>query len=782
MNLMSKRISCRISLMLIFGSMLVAVAGTVEGTSSDLVLWNKLGSNDEVLNSAYGQNLEFYEGPNAANQKYFPGALTDYQTPVLSTFGSEMARRDGLPYTPTENGQFHISGMFEANGMHFEIKNSSYLNITLDSSEPINLALESAPEMVTMRIESASAAASAQISIGGFAPLTTYHKYEVDYHNHTAFITEANGNYTYIQDLSKKHLIFIQPRPSTKFIKDNATGGDCKSIGTWNAATKTCTLTINVGETIQIDSDGIILNGNGHTITGSNTGNGIYLSGRSGVTVKNLKVRQFYNGIYLDGSANNNLTGNTVLNNSGVGIILVEGSSYNNLTGNTVSKNSDSGIYLDPFFSTASILIGNTISNNGNGIILDGIDFDYDSGRNILTGNIILNNSGFGIYIGETSLYNNLTGNTVSNNSGNGITLYGTGYAILAGNTVSNNSGSGISLDWGGNTLTKNRMIGNRYNFIDMCTLIYGECNDVDTSNLVDGKPIYYLSGAANTVYGSSTNAGTFYCIDCVNVTVKDIVLSNNGQGIAFVNTINSRIQNVNASNNMDGIYLVSSNNNTLIGNNASNNGYYGVVLDSSSNNRIYNNFFSNPENLISGPNYWNTTKTSGKNIVDGPYLGGNFWANPSGTGFSQTCQDSNKDGICDLKYTLNSDNIDYLSLTYKPTLVIPSAIDIDPNTLNLKSKGKWVTAYIELPEGYDINDINVSTIKLKPGEIPADSTAPATFGDYDGDGISDLMVKFNRANLVANLGAGNEVKLTVTGKLIDGTAFEGNDTIRVIR
>ena len=92
---------------------------------------------------------------------------------------------------------------------------------------------ESAPEMVTMRIESASDAVSAQISVGGFAPLTTYHKYEDDYHNHTAFTTDANGKYTYIQDLSKKNLVFIQPRPSTRFINTNATGGDCTSIGEW---------------------------------------------------------------------------------------------------------------------------------------------------------------------------------------------------------------------------------------------------------------------------------------------------------------------------------------------------------------------------------------------------------------------------------------------------------------------------------------------------------------------------------------------------------------------
>jgi hypothetical protein len=66
------------------------------------------------------------------------GALNDYQTPVLSPFGAEMARTDGLPDMPHGNGlldKFQISRMLEANGTHFEIKNSSYLNVTLDSSE-----------------------------------------------------------------------------------------------------------------------------------------------------------------------------------------------------------------------------------------------------------------------------------------------------------------------------------------------------------------------------------------------------------------------------------------------------------------------------------------------------------------------------------------------------------------------------------------------------------------------------------------------------------------------
>ncbi len=194
---MNERMSYHLSLIFIIGFILIALVNTVAGTPSGLVLRNKFGSNDELLNSQYSPNLEFYEGPNAANRKYVPGALTDYQTPLLSPFGVEMAQTVRLPKIHHEKGlmdRFHISGILEATDTHFEIKNSS---------------------------------------------------------------------------------------------------GDCKSIGTWNVATKTCTLTTNVGETIQIDSNGITLNGNGHTITGSNTGTGIYLPSRNGVTIKNLNVKQF---------------------------------------------------------------------------------------------------------------------------------------------------------------------------------------------------------------------------------------------------------------------------------------------------------------------------------------------------------------------------------------------------------------------------------------------------------------------------------------------------------
>jgi hypothetical protein len=112
----------------------------------------------------------------------------------------------------------------------------------------------------------------------------------------------------------------------------------------------------------------------------------------------------------------------------------------------------------------------------------------------------------------------------------------------------------------------------------------------------------------------------------------------------------------------------------------------------------------------------------------------------------------------------------------------IPTTLDIDPNMLNLGSKGRWITAYIELPEGYDVADINVSTIMLN-GTVPSE-LRPTAIGDYDSDGVPDLMVKFNRtavSELILSQGIkyGN-VTLTITGKLNDGTLFEGSDVIRV--
>jgi parallel beta-helix repeat protein len=104
----------------------------------------------------------------------------------------------------------------------------------------------------------------------------------------------------------------------------------------------------------------------------------------------------------------------------------------------------------------------------------------------------------------------------------NGIYLTSSSNNTINGNNASNNRWlGGISLDFSINSmLTNNSMNGNGYNFQLAGSSISHFNNQIDTTNLVDGKPIYYIKGAANTVYDSSTNAGTYFCINCVNVTL----------------------------------------------------------------------------------------------------------------------------------------------------------------------------------------------------------------------------------------------------------------------
>ncbi|MFA6566412.1 MAG: hypothetical protein WCT48_06725, partial [Candidatus Paceibacterota bacterium] len=147
-------------------------------------------------------------------------------------------------------------------GTHFAITDSEYLNITLESSETVDLKLTSIPKMITMMFAKATTFAATQITLSGLVKNTTYYKYEDDYHHLAEFTTDNDGTYTYAQDISARHFVFIQTVKSTKFISD--TGGDCASIGNWNQTTKTCALKQDISETVQIDGNNITLDGNGH--------------------------------------------------------------------------------------------------------------------------------------------------------------------------------------------------------------------------------------------------------------------------------------------------------------------------------------------------------------------------------------------------------------------------------------------------------------------------------------------------------------------------------------
>jgi hypothetical protein len=109
----------------------------------------------------------------------------------------------------------------------------------------------------------------------------------------------------------------------------------------------------------------------------------------------------------------------------------------------------------------------------------------------------------------------------------------------------------------------------------------------------------------------------------------------------------------------------------------------------------------------------------------------------------------------------------------------VTANIEIRPRTLNKKSRGRWIGVFIELPQGYNVDEIDRSSILLS-GRISADSRF-YRIGDRNGNGIAELIVKFRRSDVINILPEGEKVPVTVSG-FVGTTTFEGTDSIRVIQ
>jgi len=101
----------------------------------------------------------------------------------------------------------------------------------------------------------------------------------------------------------------------------------------------------------------------------------------------------------------------------------------------------------------------------------------------------------------------------------------------------------------------------------------------------------------------------------------------------------------------------------------------------------------------------------------------------------------------------------------------IPAGVTFDLNKLNLNSSG-ILKAFITLPEGYDVADIDVSTVECEGAHAFGDGSVIP--------GKQALEVKFKIQDLV-DVPAGDTVSLTVTGELTTGKRFEGSNTVKVI-
>jgi hypothetical protein len=155
-----------------------------------------------------------------------------------------------------------------------------------------------------------------------------------------------------------------------------------------------------------------------------------------------------------------------------------------------------------------------------------------------------------------------------------------------------------------------------------------------------------------------SENAGTAISItDISNLLVANCTIGGNGDDGVYVEHSGAEVVGCHIENNVGtGVQSSDRGGSDIDGNWITGNGQ-GVVVGGDWSSHVRNNYLNNTDNGYFGPveaGMLNYEKTAGRNIVGGPFLGGNFWANPNGTGFSQTHPDTDGDGFCDERYVVN--------------------------------------------------------------------------------------------------------------------------------
>jgi parallel beta-helix repeat protein len=176
----------------------------------------------------------------------------------------------------------------------------------------------------------------------------------------------------------------------------------------------------------------------------------------------------------------------------------------------------------------------------------------------------------------------------------NGISFYlGVSNCNILDNYVAN-SINGITFSGSGNTFRNNRIDGNQYDFWDQDD---GD-NNVDTSNIVNGKPIIYWVNKHNITVPQ--NAGLVILKKCDGIKVQNLNLAGHGVGLTLYYTNNSKISGNNITNNRwRGISIWWSNNNSITGNHITNNANDGIEEYESHGNIVSQNLIK--ANLGSG-------------------------------------------------------------------------------------------------------------------------------------------------------------------------------------
>jgi parallel beta-helix repeat protein len=246
--------------------------------------------------------------------------------------------------------------------------------------------------------------------------------------------TDSDGNY------NSSFTLGINAEPGTYVVSANAEGhanqttflvadpiyikesgdvepADAPISRNGNTYTLTDNIVANSTKGIIIERNDIILNGMGFTLNGTRlaNSNGIYLSRVSNVTIENISIESFQNGVNQYYCPDCHIVDTNLFSN-GNGIYYQQASS-STIEGNNITKNGYAGILLDGSNDNniSGNSLANTISSNFGAISLRGSSYN-----NNIADNNFANNTLYGVYI-EASYSNTIFHNNFLNNTRQGF-------------------------------------------------------------------------------------------------------------------------------------------------------------------------------------------------------------------------------------------------------------------------------------------------------------------------------------------------------------------------
>jgi len=324
----------------------------------------------------------------------------------------------------------------------------------------------------------------------------------------------------------------------------------------------------------------------------------------SGFTVVGAFGYYYPAGIYLNADYCN--ISNNVCSNNGCGISLH--GSNNIILKNKCRDNNEYGIEIG---GNSNLISKNILINNSYGIGFAGYTYSME---NVIADNVVMEND-WGIFVSEgwatsaTLISNNIIrGNLVKNNEFGLILAFG----ISGGDEGSTN-----------NTLKNNEISNNKYNFGVSGWCLENFLQNIDSSNTVNGRPIYYLINERDIIIDDAYNLGYIGLINSSNITIEDLTMSNNKEGILIANSYNITLKNLIIRNNWVGILFFSVNDSKIRDCVISHNEKEGVLIKYSNYNAVEDNKLSNNSCgiLLDDSNYNEITKNNCSNNGEGVSL-----------------------------------------------------------------------------------------------------------------------------------------------------------------